>query len=303
MQLISKIKNVFCLSNTQRRSLGGYIFTLPFVIGFIFFFLYPFLQAVIFSISKMHFSSTGYELEYSGITNYNYAILTDPNFVRIFTETIGNTMLNLPFILGFSFFAAIILNEKFKGRMLARAIFFLPVIMGAGIVLRMEMNDYMAIRLQQSGETILMFSTEALRSFLMEVKLPEVILEYIMDAVEAIPNIIRVSGIQILIFLAGLQSIPSSIYEAAKVEGATGWESFWLVTLPMMSPIIITNVVYTIIDTFTVPTNRIVTFIESISNRGHYGISMAMSVMYFVTIFIVLLVVIGIISRWVFYHE
>lgn len=219
-------------------------------------------------------------------------------------ETILDTITNVPLVLAFSFFAALVLNQRFKGRFLARTIFFLPVILSAGIIIQMDIDDMVTQLLHGARNAELIFTGVGLRNLLMNTKLPEGFIEFILGAVDRIPDIIRASGIQILIFLAGLQSIPPSIYEAADVEGATGWESFWLITFPMMSPIILTNAVYTIIDTFLTTTNEVVMLVrdEAIMGAG-YGVSMAMAVLYFVMILIILGITIKVSSRWVFYQE
>ena len=159
-------------------------------------------------------------------------------------------------------FAANLLNQKFKGRTIARVVFFLPVILGAGIVLQMEQTDYIMGQLRSAAVEGGVLSGAILRQFLYELRIPETSLDYVMEAVDRIPEIIRASGVQILIFLAGLQSIPRSLYEAADVEGFTGWECFWLITLPMLSPLILTNAIYTIIDSFTTPANPLVSLLE-----------------------------------------
>ncbi|MFW6256593.1 MAG: carbohydrate ABC transporter permease [Bacillota bacterium] len=197
-----------------------------------------------------------------------------------------------------------VLNQKFRGRAVSRAIFFLPVIMAAGIIFRLEQHDYITEVMQQAQQGGYAFSGQALREFLIQVRLPESVLNYILEAVERIPEIVRSSGIQILIFLAGLQSIPGSMYEAARVEGATPWESFWMITLPMLSPLIMTNIVYTIVDSFTAGGNDLVEMIRSTSIGGAgYGIGMTMSIIYFMTIMVILVITMKIISGWVFYNE
>ncbi len=296
-----KLKN---LSLQQRKTVAGYLFSVPFLIGFIFFFLYPFIQAFLFSLNELELTREGFVLHYNGIFNYLEAINIHPTFLRIFIETIGNMLVNVPLVLAFSFFSALILNQKFKGRFLARLIFFLPVIMGAGIIIQMEMNDIVSQLMQDARTSGLIITGAGLKNLLMNTQLPAGFINFILAAVDRIPEIIKDSGIQILIFLAGLQSIPPAIYEAAGVEGATRWESFWLITLPMMSPIILTNAVYTIINSFVTPANRVVMLIkdEAISGSG-YGVSMAMAVIYFITIVLLLAITIKTASRWVFYQE
>ncbi len=290
----------------QRKKYGGYLFILPFLTGFIFFFLYPFLQSITFSLNDLKVTFSGYELEFIKFKNYHHILLEDPNFIKTLASTIVKMVTNVPLILGFSFFAALILNQNFKGRLLARLIFFLPVIYGAGIVLRMETNDYLSQIMMgsQNAGNQAVFSGIALRNFLLQTKLPGSFLNFIILSVNRIPVIIKSSGIQILVFLAGLQSIPYSIYEAADVEGATKWESFWLITLPLLSPLLLTNTVYTIIDSFTAADNDLIGLIKNTAFTGAgYGISMAMAITYFFLVMLILGIIIKILSRYVFYQE
>ncbi|MEJ6949731.1 carbohydrate ABC transporter permease [Natronospora cellulosivora (SeqCode)] len=291
------------LTLKQRKVVAGYLFSLPFILGFTLFFIYPFIQAFIFSLSQLSLTREGFELSFSGLQNYYYAINVHGQFFRVYIETILNMFVNVPLVLAFSFFTAMILNQKFKGRFLARLIFFLPVIMGAGIIIQLEMTDMVNQLMHQARGAGFVFGGAGLRNVLMNAQLPEPLIEFVLNAVNRIPDIINASGIQILIFLAGLQSIPPSIYEAADVEGASRWESFWLITLPLLSPIIITNAVYTIIDTFVTPSNELVMLIRSVRLDGNHGVSMAMSVLYFLVIILILILVLKIANRWVFYQE
>lgn len=293
------------LSLTTKKSLTGYLFILPFIIGFILFFLYPFIQSIVFSVSELKIVPDGYTLEFVKLKNYSNALFVNAKFNRTLIETILRMLADVPLIIFFSLFAAMLLNQEFKGRLAVRTIFFLPVIMGAGVILAMERVDYMT-QILQTGQDLQggFLSGAYLRSFLMQLKIPEGGLEYIISVVGRIPEIIRASGIQILIFLAGLQSIPPSLFEASRVEGATQWENFWFITLPLISPLILTNIVYTIIDSFTAASNDLVGLIKETAFGGAgYGVSTAMANIYFFAIAIILAISIGIISKWVFYHE
>ncbi|MCG8512730.1 MAG: sugar ABC transporter permease [Halanaerobiales bacterium] len=300
-----KIRQRLKISLATKKSLIGYLFVLPFVIGFILFFLYPFIQSVIFSLSELKIVPDGYILEYVQFKNYNHALFINAKFSRVFMETLLRMLADVPLIIFFSLFAAMLLNQKFRGRLLVRTIFFLPVIMGAGVVLAMERVDYMT-QILQSGQDVQggFLSAAYLRSFLLQLKIPEAGLEYIITVVGRIPEIIRASGIQILIFLAGLQSIPPSLFEASRVEGATQWENFWFIILPLISPLILTNIVYTIIDSFTAAHNELLGLIRDTAFGGAgYGVSTAMANIYFLAIAVILAISIAIISKWVFYHE
>lgn len=289
------------LSMRAQKSLLGLLFTLPFILGFGAFLAYPFVQSIIFSLSKLTIVPTGYELDFVGFENYRHALFVDPRFRQVFAETAVTMLTQIPVILIFSFFAANLLNQKFPGRALARVIFFLPVVMGAEITLKMQQADYMqqAMSLSESG----LIPLSVLQSFLVNLKLPLGFVNFIFEAVNAVPVIIRSSGIQILIFLAALQSIPGSLYEAAHMEGATSWEAFWKITFPMISPLLLVNVVYTIVDSFTAPDNVLLDLIKDTAwSGGGFGVSTAMSWIYFLLIIGLLVLTFVFVSRGVHYE-
>ncbi|HOB91154.1 MAG TPA: sugar ABC transporter permease [Bacillota bacterium] len=303
MKARAKGRQAFSLA--QQKALTGYLFSAPFIIGFILFFLAPFVQAIVFSLNNLKIITGGYELEYIGLENFRYALFVDPDFVRVFAETVVKMLVEVPSIIFFSFFSALLLNQQFKGRLLARTIFFLPVVMTSGVILTLESGDYMSNLLEQTNTSAANALTgPLLTAFLMQLKLPREMLSYVVTVVEHIPDVIRASGIQILIFLAGLQSIPETLYEASKVEGATPWQTFWMITMPMMSPMVFANVIYSIIDSFLSSSNQLVRYIRDTAFAGAgFGIGTAMGVMYFAAVTIILLIVARIMSGWVFYHE
>src|SRR5690554_3064516 len=261
------------LSLRAQKSVLGLLFTLRFIMGLAASVAYPFAQSVIFSVSKLTIVPTGYELDYVGLDNYRHVLLVDPRFRQVFVETVVTMAARIPVVLIFSFFAANLLNQRFRGRMLARVIFFLPVIMGAEISLKMQQADYMqqAVSFSESG----LLSMAALQQLLTTLKLPQAFIGFIFQAINEVPLIIRSSGIQILIFLAALQSIPKSLYEAAHMEGATGWEAFWKITFPLVSPLLLVNVVYTIVDSFTAADNALLDRKSTRLNSSHVRISYA----------------------------
>ncbi|MFW5988432.1 MAG: carbohydrate ABC transporter permease, partial [bacterium] len=179
-------------------------------------------------------------------------------------------------------------------------------IMGAGIILRMEQSWYMASLtegIEEEGQNV-MLTGMFMQNLLIELNLPNIMVEYVINGVNRLPEIIRASAIQILIFLAGLQSISSSLYESAKIEGATGWESFWKITLPMISPLIATNFVYTVVDSYLAVDNEVTEIIENaVFRKGAFGASSAMAIIYFLIIALILLISLTLLSKWIFYHE
>lgn len=292
------------LTLRQRRNVAGIVFVTPFLIGFSLFFLTPFVQSVVFSLSELEITRDGYLLHYVGYQNFHRALFVNAQFLPVFLDQVKAMLLSVPSILLFSFFAALLLNGEFKGRGLARVIFFLPVIMSAGIVLQLEKYDYMYDILQSGGLGGVGLSASDLKLFLYELALPLPLIDVITGAVENIPEILRKSGIPILVFLTGLQSVPSHLYEAAAMEGATGWERFWMVTFPLMTPMIVTNVVYCVVDSFTAVDNELVSFIHKTAFGGMgYGVSVAMSWMYFVWVAIILGFVMLLLGRRIYYMD
>lgn len=305
MKMRKPKRRLFSLTLRQQNTLAGYLFSLPFILGFLFVFLYPTILSAVFSFNELVITKTGYELKYVGLENYRHVFRVHPTFIRDLTETTINMLSQAFWILVFSFFAAIILNQNFRGRLIARAVLFLPIVMASGIILKIEARDYMTGILEYGMESVSAFLvTPALSVYLSKFQLPDTLITNILAAIESLPNIIRSSGIQILVLLAGLQAIPRSLYEASEVEGATGWENFWLITLPMVSPLILTNIVYTIVDYFTSTSNLIVSNIRAAAfGTLGYGIGSAMSWVYFGVIGGILVITFVIFSRLVFYHE
>ncbi len=302
MKKDSKLK----LSLRSKRGLTGYLFISPFIIGFILFFLYPFIQSVIFSLNKLEITQSGFVLEYVGLENFREAVLVHPNFARILIEGILGMINDIPLILIFSFFIANLLNQEFRGRFLARTIFFLPVILTAKIIYNLEQGSYIqqALNIQQVSNIGGIISTRALQSFLYSLKFPYNFVNYIGYAINRLPDIINSSAIPVLIFLAALQSIPNSIYEAAYIEGATKWESFWKITFPLISSFILVNIVYIFVDAFTTPQNRIVALLKEEAWGGAgYGVSTAMAWIYFLAIAALLGLIVGIISRYIYQQQ
>ena len=291
------------LSLKNKKLVYGYFFVSPFLIGFLLFFLYPLIQSLIFSLSDLRISSEGFNLTFIGLENFQTALLVNPEFNRVLTEVTLRTLMNIPAVIIFSFFAATLINQKFKGRLLARIIFFLPVILTAGVIIRMEQVDVMhQAMLGSEGSGVLVSAT--VQNILVQLRLPAWFTGYIINIMDQVPEIINFSGIPILIFLAGLQSIPSSLYEASNIEGATAWENFWKITFPLLSPLFMTNIIYIIVDSFTSPYNPMLAFIQDMTwSGGGYGLSAAMSWLYFITIIIILGITAGIISKRVFYME
>ncbi|MBO7402714.1 MAG: sugar ABC transporter permease [Lachnospiraceae bacterium] len=297
------------LSLLGREALAGIGFALPFLIGFFGLFLPMIVKSVSYSFSNMSVESTGYVLtraEKNGLEHYIRALTIDPDFNRMLLQAIIDMFTKVPLVIIFSFFMANMLNQKFHGRAIARSILFLPVILTSGVVLGLESSDLLLTTLSPAEMSNTDFSTILNISALLlkYTDLPASAINFLASAVNGIYNIIIASGVQILIFLAGLQSISPSLYEASSMEGATAWENFWKITFPMISPLILVNSIYTIIDSFTSETNAIMKDIkDTIFGEVKYGLGSAMAWIYFICIGVILLIVGSIISRHVFYND
>lgn len=294
----------------KKQAWTGLFFVSPFIIGLLVYFIMPIVQSLQFSFSNIVVTGNGFTQQYIGFQNYVRAFTIDPSYRQILVESVLDMSYTVPLIVIFSFFAATLLNRPFRGRGLARTVFFLPVILTSGVILAIENSD-MLIGMAQ--ETINAagevgdgsgFQSLQLRALLLQSGLNQSFVSYITGAIDSIYEVITASGVQILIFLAGLQSIPGSLYEAAVVEGASGWESFWKITFPMVSPLILVNVVYSIIDSFTKPTNEMMVAIQDTAfELSYYGYSAAMAWIYFAVVLLLLGLVSFIISKYVYYQQ
>lgn len=309
MGYFKKIDGHMKLTLIGKEALAGLLFIIPFLIGFFGSFLPFIVESVKFSLSNMEVTSSGYALTpalKNGFEHYIRLLTIDPEFNQMLLRSLGETVLKVPLVIIFSFFSANLLNQEFKGRAIARSIFFFPVILTSGVILGLENSDLLVRTLSDTGTSA--EDTQALLNvsnlLINYTDLPVSIINYLTSAIDGIYDIIIASGVQILIFLAALQSISPSLYEASSIEGATAWESFWKITFPMISPIILVNSIYTIIDTFTSETNEVMNKIKStIFSDVKYGLGSAMAWIYFVGIAIILLIVGLYISRKVFYYD
>lgn len=305
--IMKKLKNFkrYLRSYDGQKSLWGFLFLLPWILGFIFFFLVPLLTSLQYSFSTVESGSEGIQTTFIGFSNYIRAVAVNPNFNRELVDSILAIVIDVPLILIFSLFIAVILNQEFFGRGVARSIFFLPVILASGVILGLESESLVQeINAQNATGGGL---TGALQAFELErimigAGVNETIISYLTGAVGRIYEIVSLSGVQILIFLASIQTISPSVYEAAKMEGATGYEAFWKITLPMVSPLILVNLVYTIIDSFArSPVTDLI--METGFNNFNFGLSSAMAWLYFLSIMLILGLSAFVTSRYVFYQE
>ncbi|MBQ4071983.1 MAG: sugar ABC transporter permease [Clostridia bacterium] len=290
-----------------RRARSGYLFTLPFIIGIVLVYLPILIDSVLLSFYKYQGSDTSPgEMEYvfNGLESYVAAFET-PDFIDALLGGFQQLLLEVPTIVIFSLFIAVVLNQKMLGRAVFRAIFFVPVIISTGLIETISASDDMTGMMEggindgTGGEGIM--QVEDLETMFAGMGFGSDIVSMVVGLVNDIYRIINYSGVQMLIFLAALQGISTPIYEAATIDGATGWETFWKITFPMISPMILVNAAYTIIDSFTRSTNVTMQYITN--NIGDVGQAAAMSWIYFLIVIVVIALVAAILSSFIFYQR
>ena len=296
----------------KRKARSGYFFVLPFLVGFIAIYLPMIWDSIVYSFSHVTIvAGEGSVTEFVGWENYNEALFVNPDFIKTLVTGIKELAFDIPAIILFSLFMAVLLNQKMAGRAAFRAILFVPVIISTGLMESIASQNIM----DDMGEEGIADGTEVstaseivsaidIENLFAGMKVGTELVEYVVTMINNIYDIVNRSGVQMLIFLAGLQSISPAIYESCSIDGATGWETFWKITFPMISPMILVNAVYTIIDSFTTNQNTVMKFIDGIYTQSNgKEISSAMSWMYFLIVILIVAIVAAIASAFVFYQR
>ena len=299
----------------KKKAKMGWLFVLPFVLVFVLVYIPIVVDSINYSFHEIVIlNGGGYDLDFVGWDNYSYALFENPDFVQTLISGIQQLIFEIPAIVIFSLFMAILLNQKMAGRTLFRAIFFVPVILSTGIIDAIDQANVMSDpanmdQFAEMGGEDMSAGTQVInaidiQALFANMKIGTELVEYVVQIINDIYAIVNRSGVQMLIFLAGLQSISPAIYEACKIDGATGWETFWKITFPMISPMILVNAVYTIIDSFTTQSNTVMSYISGITTPSNTTeISTAMSWIYFLIVVVILAAVAGIMSMYVFYQR
>ncbi|UVI32953.1 carbohydrate ABC transporter permease [Paenibacillus spongiae] len=262
----------------------GYLFMAPWAIGFLVFMAIPLGWSLYLTFNKVKLTPEGFDYAWRGLGNFRDALLLDHVYPVKLLTYIQEVILMIPIIVIFALFVSLLLNQSFPGRFLFRAIFFLPVIFATGQVLTELFS-------QGAGE--LPFIDQYNVKPLVQQYFGPRFAEPILGILGKVVIILWYSGVQILIFIAGFQTISKSVYEAVRIDGATPWESFWKITLPGAVPFIGLNAIYTIVDLFTFPLNPVLEEIKSNMFKPDtgYGYASALAWIYFTIIFLLLSVV------------
>lgn len=290
----------------KRKAVAGYLFIMPFILGFLIFMVKPFFQSLYMSFCNVQLGSGTFEMNWIGIENFMKAFTIDPEFNRLLVEELSRMVVDSLAIMVFSFFVALILNQRFKGRAFVRAIFFLPVILSSGVILGLETDNALMASIQAAVEenTTGVSITGAIKTILVTSGVGSNAFEIVFDIIDNIYDIAISSGIQIIIFLSGLQTISSSMYEAADIEGCTRWESLWKITFPMISSLFLVNWIYTVVDFCMRSDNEVIEKITKVMTvQLYYGFASAMSWIYFLVVIAFIGITALFISRRVYYYD
>ena len=298
-----------------RKSRAGWLFVLPFIIGFVIIYAPIVYDSILYSFTKINIvTGGGFRLTWVGLDNYQETLFVDATFVQTLTAGIQQLIFDIPAIVIFSLFMAVMLNEKMVGRAAFRAIFFIPVILSTGLIDKIDQQNQMLQYMENTSSMDMgdggaetnaqIISAMDVQRLFRNMVIGEELLNYVVGLVNDIYDIVNRSGVQMLIFLAALQSISPAIYESCQIDGATTWETFWKITLPMISPMILVNTVYTVIDSFTSADNQVMTYIDQVYDQPSGNVlSSAMSWMYFILVMLIIAAVAGVLSAYTFYQR
>lgn len=274
----------------RRQQRAGYLFVLPWVLGFIIFFLEPFLTSMWYTLNDVTMGSGGMQTTFVGFANFRHLLLEDSKFLMNLGTVIADMVKQVLVCTILSLFVAVLLIQDFRGRTIYRAIFFLPIIMTSGAVYSMISRSVGSSALSGAGNAYL-YSGTSIATLMYEGGVSIMVIRIIMAIVDGIFEMLVNCGVPILLYISGLQKIPASAYEAARIEGANGWDIFWKITVPKISPIIFLNVVYCIVDACTAYGKEKYgnVMMKAIQEMGFgqtmkFGMSSAMAWLYFLVI-------------------
>ncbi len=265
----------------ELKSRYGVMFITPWIIGMVLFFVFPIFQSIYFGFSQIKIDENGVTTFFDGLKNYNEILMKDANYLNDLLDAFSSMLISLPFILIVSVVLALLLDGKYKGRIFFRGLYFLPVIITSGVVLELFLTAASSNATETAVSSTVSFGMIDFEAILKGLKMPAGLEKFISSALSNIFMLVWQSGIQTILIIAGLQSIPELLYEVAKVEGATKWETFWFITLPMLMRTMLLVVIFTIIELVSTNTNRIIIRSYEQFNAMEYGIGSAMLWFYY----------------------
>ena len=288
------------LTIKKRNAIAGFLFISPWILGMAIFFFTPLFTSLYYAFSKVELVKSALQTTWVGFDNFRELLFVNPTYRTNIVGYFTTSLYNVPVILLFSLFVGILLKQRFHGRTLARAVFFLPVIVSSGVVLSLLLASPVNQAMQDSN-AIFIVNNRFLTDVLAEAKIGSSLIRTLFGVVTAIFDLTWKSGVQILLFLAALLSIPDSFYEASSIEGASGWVTFWKITFPIITPYILVAFVFTMVESFADFNNPVIRAIFEEIRLFNYGISSAMAWGFTVLAFLFLIIVMALVSRKVFY--
>lgn len=273
------------LSITRQNKLAGVGFISPWLIGLAVFFVFPFINTVRLSFSDV-VNIKGFQMEWVGWRFYERLFVSDIQFLPKFGAVFADAFIDLPLIIVFSLIIAVMVNKKILARGFFRGVFFLPVLLGSGEIMQQLLGVGMTTG--ADGAAVEAMSRGVMVTDVLVEYLGGTVSEWVQLFLDRITTVLWASGVQIILFISGLCGISPSLYEAAKVEGANEWDIFWKITVPMISPILQLNIIYTLIDSFAYRNNELVNYILDKAKDLEYSYSATMSWVYFLSVFVVI---------------
>lgn len=278
-------KNVKSLERVRNRA--GYTFVAHWALGLLLFFIFPLVSSIWYAFNDVTIEVGNIKTEFLGIDYFVELITEDPNYVTYLRDSIGMMCYSLPIIISLSLILAVLLNQKFKGRTVFRAIFFLPIIISNSVVMDVLNGATIKLPIFSSG-TEKAGSIIDYADIILELGIPDEISPILIFLLANTTSLIWKCGVQTILFLAGLQSISPSMYEVSKIEGANKWEEFWFITVPSLRHIISLVIIYTMIELFVSLDNKLVDVAHGLIKDAVYGKSSAMLWIYFVIVLILI---------------
>lgn len=284
---------------SSKRRMYGRMFILPWEIGFVIFFLIPLIQSLTFVFSNVSIGDFNFNTKWTGLENINYVLFTSEGYMDNLISALTSFTYSIPLVVALSLIVGVILNQKFKGRIVFRSIFFLPVIIATGVVMQYIQGDNVAAAMREGGAAAGGNGVDV-TAILEGMHLTPQITEFLVGFVNQIFDLFWDCGIQIVLFISGLQSIPEQLYEVCRVEGANKWEEFWYVTFPMLSGTTLLVMIYTAIEIFTDSTNPVMDQGLGLLQQTEYSWSAAMLWVYFALVGAILGVAVLLLQKFVF---
>lgn len=275
----------------------GRICVFPWAIGLVLFFALPIIQSVIYSFSKVSLTASGLKTSFVGLKNFNYIFAQNADYLDYIAKAVVRFLYSFPVILIISLILAIILNQRFKVRIFFRALYFMPVIIASGAVLNVILSSFSnGVSNIETDESVAMAMFDV-NEIVESLGLPQKLGDYFVTVINGIMNMIWNCGVQTVLFISGMQTIPPLLYEVSKVEGATKWEEFWFITFPMLSRVMVLVSVFTMVELMTAQSNSVMMQAYTFMRMQNYGEGSAMLWSYFLVIGVIMAVVLGAYNR------